>query len=361
MQHNADNLPSRPASSLGQPSDAATTQRLVDKTVHDPEVPEQVPEGSSGSLQKVPRILSLDLSAVVSMPGSSAAESHSPISRASHIVMRCWPRTASGSRPESIPPKSPSSIKSTLASFVDSRIKTRTVSEPISLFPIHESFLPRTKSPPPRKLHRRANSVLITTPTTPRPRAAGTSPPNAERPKSTHPSHARRVHSSASIRPHTVCDASQISLQAPSSLDSSELPSPASSIKHGSGLTAACGSSSTTHLDTLDWTWMPPDSWMGPPVHERGKSKECPKNSHKIRTRKLFSRFIRVSLPSWNLSFLAHFTEVTESDTLNRHPVNEDSLEKQEVIVMVERRDGMSTQAVNDVIPQLRALKSSRR
>lgn len=140
-------------------------------------------------------------------------------------------------------------------------------------------------------------------------------------------------------------------------LDSQELPSPVSSTRHDSGITATCGSSSS-HSDKSDGTWVPPDSWLGPTTHDCEKSKECPKNSHRTRTHKLFSRFIRVSPSSWNLSFLTH---VTECDTLDRHPVKEELPEEQEVIVMVEGKDGMSTQAVYEVIPRLRALKSSRR
>ncbi|KAI6104225.1 hypothetical protein F5141DRAFT_1216761 [Pisolithus sp. B1] len=366
MQRNAGNRPPRPASSLGRLTTVRRGQSPVDKSIHGPEVePGPVVQGSSSSPHKLRRVSSFDSSATASKPGSSAAESQSMVSCPSCTEIRCCPRTTSGAKPESTPPRSPTSTESSRASSADSGIKSRTILEPVSLFPISETFLPRAKPLSSRKLQKRTPSVLVEASAAPRPSSAGASSLKGECPKPvistpTHPSHARRIHSSTSIRPHTVCDASEISLQMPNNeqnLDSQELPSPVSSTRHDSGITATCGSSSS-HSDKSDGTWVPPDSWLGPTTHDCEKSKECPKNNHRTRTRKLFSRFIRVSPSSWNLSFLTH---VTECDMLDRHPVKEELPEEQEVIVMVEGKDGMSTQAVYEVIPRLRALKSSRR
>ncbi|KAI6003111.1 hypothetical protein EDD15DRAFT_2360991 [Pisolithus albus] len=367
MQRNAGNRPPRPASSLGRLTTARSAQGTVDRSIHGPgDEQESMVQGSSASPHKLRRISSCDSSAAASEPGSSAADSHPTASRPSCTKIRCSPKTASGTKSESTSPTSPTTTVSSRRSSVDSGVKSRPTLEPISLFPIDESFLPRAKPSSPRKLHKRANSVLVEASAAQRrPSSAGTSSPKAERPTPvistpTHLSHARRIHSSASIRPHTVCDASELSLQMPNNEqnhESRELPSPVSSIRHGSCSTTVCGSSSCDS-DKSDGTWIPPDSWSGPVAYDCEKSKECPKNGHRSRTHKLFSRFIRLSPPSWNFSFLTHVTEI---DALERHPVKEDLPEQQEVVVVVEGRDGMSTQAVYEVIPQLRALKCSRR
>lgn len=366
MQRNAGNRPPRPASSLGRLTTARSAQSTVDRSIHSPgDEPEPMVQGSSASPHKLRRVSSCDSSVAAPEPGSSAAKSHPIVSCPSCTKIRCSPKAASGIKSESTSPTSPTRTVSSRRSSVDSGVKSRPTLEPISLFPISESFLPRAKPSSPRKLHKRTNSVLVEASAARRPSSAGTSSPKAERPTPvistpTRLSHARRIHSSASIRPHTVCDASEISLRMPNNgqnLDSRELPSPASSIRHGSCSTTACGSSSGDS-DKSDGTWVPPDSWSGPTAYDGEKSKECPKNSHRSRTHKLFSRFIRLSPPSWNFSFLTHVTEI---GTLERHPVKEELPEQQEVIVVVEGRDGMSTQAVYEVIPQLRALKCSRR
>ncbi|KAI6010132.1 hypothetical protein EDC04DRAFT_2906190 [Pisolithus marmoratus] len=362
MQHNADDQPPRPASSLGRLS-TARGQKPFDSGVNDPALqPEQAIQGSSASPQELRRS-SLDSSAAAPNSGSSAAEPYSTTSRSSCTVMRSYPMMASRAKPESIPLGLSSSTESSRTSPVGSGIKSRTILEPVSLFPIDESYLPSTKPPPPRKLHKRAASALTEAPTTPRPRSAGASSVTTERPKHaffspTHRSHTRRSHSSTSIRPHTVCEASEISLQTPGSeqsLDSPEYPSPVSSTRHGNDF-PTCESS--THFDRSDWTWTPPDSWSGPQARKRGKSTECSQNSHKTRPRNLLSWFVRVSPSSWNLSFS---TLPTENSAPKRSPVKKEPPGRQELIVTVEGKDGMSTQPVYEVIPQLRALKGSRR
>ncbi|KAL4068552.1 hypothetical protein V8B97DRAFT_845403 [Scleroderma yunnanense] len=324
------------------------------------------PDSPIGLPPKLNRVLSLK-----SMDSNAdpAVESIATASRSLSTTFREATTMPSVEKPLPRPPKSlnNANIRTSLSS-TSSRNPNQW--EPASLFPINESFLPATKPPPPLKLlpkHKRSPSVLSEPEAGVRPRSAhGTSsaakhsdlPPFFPSPS---PQVFKRpTSSSGDRRPRTMYDTSD----SPGRLPSSQriIVSPESP---GSPCSTASLGSSHQHFSTSNskstGTWMPPDSWAGPPASREISGKGLSGDNSKAKTTtgsKASSRFAVLSSSFWKTSFLGH---VGEGGALGKHFLKRESSEQQGVVV-VEGRDGIVEKAaVTDIIPHLRSLRDIRR
>ena len=105
-------------------------------------------------------------------------------------------------------------------------------------------------------------------------------------------------------------------------------------------------------------TWTPPDSWSGPPTPSENPGNNLKKSNSKLKLKignQSFSRLNILSPSFWKNSFLIRGTQGGGSRICCSNEVPPD----QHVLVTVEGQAGMTQKAaINDIIPQLRALKS---
>jgi len=294
---------------------------------------------------------------VLSMVESAAISSRSTSSTPRNEAIRSSSKT-----PLPRPPKSPNNADiTTFLQRTSGRSSNQRAPSPVPLFPINESIIPPAQPPihlklPPR--HRRSSSVPIEQRANLRPHTAHGTSPTAKCSKveilSPNPNPKvlkRPTTSSGSIRARTFYNTPQSSPgrppsghRAPVSQESSE----SSSSRTSPGFRSA-------------WTWTPPDSWSGPPTSGETPSKELRKSNSKSEVKagnQLTPRFAILSPSFWKLSSLVRGAQ---GDARKYH-VNEvppKEQDRQDVLVTVQGRDGMSENAaVIDVIPQLRTLKS---
>ncbi|KAH7882480.1 hypothetical protein F5I97DRAFT_373696 [Phlebopus sp. FC_14] len=265
----------------------------------------------------------------------------------------------------------------------------RVLAETPSLFPLNDSFLPRAKPPPPLKIqtkHQRNRSLPasapIGSPHLPRPNCSKHSEPasfftvpDATLPPtlpqflgSTLPSSAHSM--SATKSPALPHGLSTSAGRLPSKSENIRLASTSSLTRSSSTVTANSVNTEESQISSkfaLQWTWTPPSSWSGPPPtsSQEGEEDKAKRNKPRVLSRKNSASRMKggknTSASSPSVRKTVGMDRLAEAGAPEEHSVTE-NVGREEVVVKMQSFDGdeWTERAMEEVIPKLRTLKSSR-